>query len=223
MGFGAARATGRTRRIALVPEARVEPGQIYRAAKRMLDLAVAIPALILTAPILVLIMLAIRLDSRGPALFRQKRLGCSGSPFAILKFRTMNVTEDGDEVVQAARNDSRVTRIGAFLRVYSLDELPQLVNVVRGEMSLVGPRPHAVAHDRLYGGLIPQYKLRQSVKPGITGWAQVNGYRGSTPTLDLMRRRVDHDLWYVRRRSLLLDLSILLRTPVEMLRRRNAY
>lgn len=207
-----------------VPRAALgQVGLIYPALKRALDLAIAVAMLILTAPLLLAIALLIAMDSSGPVVFRQTRLGLGGRPFGILKFRTMNVVEDGERVVQAARNDSRITRVGAFLRAASLDELPQLINVIGGEMSLVGPRPHATAHDAFYTTLIAQYDQRQSVKPGITGWAQVNGLRGGTPTLDLMRRRVDFDLWYARHASLTLDLKILLRTPLELLRRRNAY
>jgi lipopolysaccharide/colanic/teichoic acid biosynthesis glycosyltransferase len=199
------------------------PIQFYPALKRLLDLAVAVPMLLVTAPLLLAIALWIRLDSKGPVLFRQTRLGLRGRPFGIVKFRTMNVVEDGACVVQAARNDARVTRAGTFLRASSLDELPQLLNVIAGQMSLVGPRPHAAAHDALYSALIPEYDGRQAVKPGITGWAQVNGYRGGTPTLDLMQNRVEHDLWYAQHASIALDLSILARTPVEILRSRSAY
>ena len=196
---------------------------VYVALKRLLDLLIAIPVLVLSAPLLAGIALLIRIDSVGPVVFRQTRLGLGGRPFSILKFRTMNVIEDGEHVVQASRNDARITRIGAVLRAASLDELPQLVNVITGEMSLVGPRPHATTHDALYAALIPEYERRQSVKPGITGWAQVNGLRGGTPTLELMQRRVDLDLWYAEHASLALDLLILLRTPLELVRRRNAY
>ncbi len=199
------------------------PLALYPALKRLLDLVIAVPVLIAGAPFLIAIALWIRLDSKGPALFRQTRLGQGGRSFGILKFRTMNVVEDGACVVQAARNDSRITSAGRFLRASSLDELPQLLNVIRGEMSLVGPRPHASAHDALYSALIPEYNGRQAVKPGITGWAQINGYRGGTPTLDLMQKRVEFDLWYTRHGSLGLDLRILARTPLEMLRGRNAY
>jgi lipopolysaccharide/colanic/teichoic acid biosynthesis glycosyltransferase len=196
---------------------------LYPAFKRALDLSVALALLVATAPLLLALALWIRLDSKGPALFRQTRLGLGGKPFAILKFRTMTVLEDGERVVQAAPGDARITRAGCLLRAASLDELPQLFNVIRGEMSLVGPRPHAVAHDALYSRLIPDYDGRQAVKPGVTGWAQVNGYRGGTPTVDLMQRRVAHDLWYARHASLALDLVILARTPIEILRARNAY
>ncbi len=196
---------------------------LYPLFKRLLDLAVALPLLVATVPLLIAIALWIRLDSGGPALFRQTRLGLGGRPFAILKFRTMNVLEDGAHVVQATRNDARITRAGRLLRATSLDELPQLLNVIKGEMSLIGPRPHAAAHDALYSALIPEYDLRQAVKPGVTGWAQVNGHRGGTPTVELMRARVAHDLWYAAHASFALDLVILARTPVELLRSRNAY
>ena len=189
----------------------------------MLDLAVGAPALALLLPLMLVVALLIRLDSAGPIIFRQKRLGLCGKPFAILKFRTMHVVEDGDLVVQVARSDARITRFGAVLRAASLDELPQLINVLKGDMSLVGPRPHAIVHDAFYARMIPEYALRQRVKPGITGWAQINGLRGGTPTLDLMQRRIDMDLWYADRASIALDLLILLRTPLELLRRRDAY
>jgi exopolysaccharide biosynthesis polyprenyl glycosylphosphotransferase len=197
--------------------------RLYEIVKRSIDIIGAVAMLVLAAPILLAVTVAIRLDSGGPVVFRQARLGRGGRSFAILKFRTMNVIEDGDAVVQVGRNDSRVTRVGGFLRAASLDELPQLFNVLRGEMSLVGPRPHATTHDSHYAALIGNYELRQNVKPGITGWAQVNGYRGGTPTLELMQRRIDFDLWYVANASLALDLKILLRTPIEVLRPRNAY
>jgi len=195
----------------------------YAAAKRALDLAVALPALVLVAPLLVPLAAAIRLESKGPALFRQTRLGQGGVPFTILKLRTMTVEENGPVIRQATANDARITRVGRFLRAFSLDELPQFLNVVKGEMSLVGPRPHAEAHDVYYGGLIGRYTLRQTVKPGITGWAQIHGHRGETPTLGDMRARVDLDAWYIAHASLALDLLILLRTPYEVLRRRNAH
>jgi putative colanic acid biosynthesis UDP-glucose lipid carrier transferase len=164
------------------------------------------------------------LDSRGPALFRQTRTGLNGRQFRIYKFRTMTVQEDGAVIRQATQGDARVTQIGRMLRKTSLDELPQLINVIRGEMSLVGPRPHALAHDKYYGREIPAYERRFAVKPGITGWAQVNGARGETATVADMQRRVDLDLWYVEHRSLALDLKILAWTVVaEITRRTNAY
>ncbi|MCA3630005.1 MAG: sugar transferase, partial [Methylobacterium sp.] len=175
------------------------------------------------APVFLLLALLIRLESSGPVIFRQHRRGLNGRPFKILKFRSMRVMENGSDVRQAQRHDDRVTRIGFVMRTTSLDELPQLFNVLKGEMSLVGPRPHAMAHDDHYEGLIEGYSLRQSVKPGLTGWAQVNGFRGETPELDLMVLRVQHDLWYVRNRSFWLDLRILFRTVGELFRNRNVY
>jgi putative colanic acid biosynthesis UDP-glucose lipid carrier transferase len=195
----------------------------HKSAKRFLDLAIAIPALIFLAPLLAILALSIRLDSPGPALFRQKRLGYRSRPFDILKFRTMKVLEDGEAVIQARPGDARTTRVGRWLRAYSLDELPQFINVVKGEMSLVGPRPHACAHDEFYGRVIADYRRRQDVKPGMTGWAQVHGLRGATPTLGSMTRRVDFDVWYAEHASFALDAKILLRTPMEVVRRRNAY
>jgi putative colanic acid biosynthesis UDP-glucose lipid carrier transferase len=214
--FGLARAGSRAQHATTPRHAQV-------ILKRVLDLAVAVPMLILLAPLLIVVALFVKLDSAGPAMFRQSRLGLNGRPFGILKFRTMSVVEDGEDIVQAERNDTRITRIGTFLRATSIDELPQLLNVILGDMSLVGPRPHAIVHDIHYASLIPEYAKRQRVKPGITGWAQVNGYRGGTPTLDLMQSRVDLDIWYADHMSVWLDLAILLRTPVELLRNRNVY
>ena len=191
--------------------------------KRVIDLAIASVCLVIMAPVLLLIGLIIKLDSPGPMLFKQERLGHRSRPFRILKFRTMLVMEDGDSVVQASKNDSRITRVGRILRRTSIDELPQLVNVLKGEMSIIGPRPHAVAHDRLFSMLVDNYELRQHVKPGITGWAQVNGYRGETAQVELMRSRIEMDIWYATNCSLLLDAQILLRTSYELFRQRNAY
>ncbi len=191
--------------------------------KRTIDLGLASLALVALAPLLFFVAIGTKLDSRGPVFFKQTRLGHRGVPFAIYKFRSMTVTENGPEVKQAEANDRRVTRLGRWLRKTSIDELPQLINVVRGEMSLVGPRPHAVAHDDYYTTLIENYDIRQHVKPGITGWAQVNGLRGETSSPELMRRRVEADIWYAKNASILLDLRILLLTVVEVLRQRNAY
>ena len=196
---------------------------IREVLKRAFDLALALPLFVLLAPLMAAIAILIRLDSQGPALFRQTRLGRGGKPFEIVKFRTMSVLEDGDNVTQVRKGDARVTRLGRLLRRSSLDELPQFINVIAGDMSLVGPRPHAIAHDRLYATLIENYQLRQLVKPGITGWAQVNGFRGETPAVEDMRNRVTLDVWYARRASFALDLKILLRTPFEVFRQRNAY
>jgi len=170
-----------------------------------------------------IVALAIKLDSPGPVLFMQTRHGFNGKRFKILKFRTMTVLEDGATIPQAVRGDSRVTRIGLWLRKTSIDEIPQFFNVLKGDMSIVGPRPHAVAHDSYYAELISRYAFRHHVKPGITGWAQVHGCRGETRTVHSMKERVDHDIWYVGNWSLLLDLYIILRTAVEVMRSRNAY
>jgi exopolysaccharide biosynthesis polyprenyl glycosylphosphotransferase len=191
-------------------------------AKRALDIAVSAAAILFLLPLLALISLAVTLDSRGPVLFCQRRRGQGGQIFGILKFRTMRVLEDGAEVVQAKKHDDRITRVGRFLRLTSLDELPQLLNVFFGEMSLVGPRPHAIAHDEYYGARISAYAKRQQVKPGITGWAQVNGARGETPELGDMQKRIDFDAWYVDHKSLGLDLLILAKTPAAVLSMRNA-
>jgi exopolysaccharide biosynthesis polyprenyl glycosylphosphotransferase len=191
-------------------------------AQRLLDIAVSLALILLLLPLLAIITLAVALETPGPVLFCQHRTGKDGHVFAMFKFRSMRVMEDGAEVVQARRHDCRITRIGRFLRISSLDELPQLFNVLRGEMSLVGPRPHAVAHDDYYGARIAAYAVRQRVRPGMTGWAQVNGARGATPELSDMQARVNLDAWYVAHRSLKLDLLILARTPLEVLRHRNA-
>jgi putative colanic acid biosynthesis UDP-glucose lipid carrier transferase len=190
--------------------------------KRLLDLAFAVPAALLLAPLLAAIAVLITLDSTGPVFFRQTRSGICGRPFDIFKFRTMHVLENGDDVVQARERDPRTTRLGRVLRRYSLDELPQLLNVIAGDMSLVGPRPLARAHDVYYGARIEDYRHRHAVKPGITGWAQINGHRGPTPTIATMVARIDCDAWYARHASFALDLRILLRTPLEILRPRNA-
>jgi Undecaprenyl-phosphate glucose phosphotransferase len=192
-------------------------------AKRVLDLVSAGAGLVTLMPLLAVVSLAIKLDSRGPVIFRQSRRGFSGREFMIWKFRTMTVVENDAAICQARRNDERVTRVGRLLRATSIDELPQLVNVLRGEMSLVGPRPHALAHDDEYGGAIGKYAFRHHVKPGITGWAQINGFRGGTPELDLMKKRIDLDLWYIDNWSFWLDLWIIVRTCFEIVRGRNAY
>ncbi|WP_298966981.1 exopolysaccharide biosynthesis polyprenyl glycosylphosphotransferase [uncultured Methylobacterium sp.] len=192
--------------------------------KVAMDFVAALLGLVMIAPFLIIVAIAIVLDSKGPVFFRQTRTGIDGKPFKIFKFRTMRVQEDGHVVTQATVGDSRVTRIGRFLRKTSIDELPQLINVLRGEMSLVGPRPHALAHDQLYGREIPAYKERFAVRPGLTGWAQVQGSRGATPTTADMERRITLDLWYIENRSLLLDIQIILRTVwTEIARKTNAY
>jgi putative colanic acid biosynthesis UDP-glucose lipid carrier transferase len=192
------------------------------AAKRLMDVVIAGLLVVLLSPVLALVSLAVMLDSKGPLVFCQMRTGLNGKKFPIIKFRSMHVLEDGEEIVQASQNDARFTRVGRVIRKFSLDELPQLFNVIAGDMSLVGPRPHAVVHDTYYGAAIPNYAARFAVKPGITGWAQVNGARGATPTIETMQARVDLDAWYVEHASLALDLAILARTPLEVLRTRNA-
>lgn len=191
-------------------------------AKRALDIAASLTLIVLLLPILAAISLLVATESAGPVLFCQHRTGQHGRIFPMFKFRSMRVLEDGASVMQAKRGDPRVTRVGRVLRATSLDELPQLFNVLLGEMSLVGPRPHAVAHDDYYGARIANYTLRQQAKPGMTGWAQVNGARGETPELRHMQARVDLDAWYVEHQSFLLDLRILAKTPLEVLKRRNA-
>src|SRR3984893_9519706 len=183
---------------------------VERAAKRCTDVLFAGIALIALLPLLATVAFAIKLDSPGPVLFRQKRCGFNGRSFAIYKFRTMLVMEDGPSIVQARAVDCRVTRIGKWLRRTSIDELPQLLNVLDGSMSLVGPRPHAVAHDGQFDKVVRNYAFRRRVKPGLTGWAQVHGCRGPTPTAALIERRVEYDLWYIDNWSLRLELAILL-------------
>jgi undecaprenyl-phosphate galactose phosphotransferase/putative colanic acid biosynthesis UDP-glucose lipid carrier transferase len=197
--------------------------KVELAAKRTLDLVSAGAGLVVLLPLLAVVSLAIKLDSPGPVIFRQSRRGFNGREFMIWKFRTMTVAENGRVIYQAKRNDERVTRVGRLLRATSIDELPQLVNVLRGEMSLVGPRPHALAHDDEYGKTIGKYAFRHHVKPGITGWAQVNGFRGGTPEPNLMKERIDLDLWYIDNWSFWLDLWIIARTCFEVARGRNAY
>jgi putative colanic acid biosynthesis UDP-glucose lipid carrier transferase len=193
------------------------------AAKRYIDVVFAGMALIVLAPLLATVAVAIKLDSPGPILFRQQRCGFNGKRFQIRKFRTMSVLEDGSSIVQAQSVDARVTRIGRWLRRTSIDELPQLLNVLDGSMSLVGPRPHATVHDNEFDKVVRNYAFRHRVKPGLTGWAQVHGYRGATPTTASVERRVEYDLWYIDNWSLRLDFAILLQTPIEVLRGRNAY
>lgn len=191
--------------------------------KQAQDRLGALVLLALFSPVMALIALAIKLDTAGPVFFRQRRHGLGGKIITVWKFRTMRVLEDGAKVVQASSNDPRVTRVGRILRKTSLDELPQLINVLLGEMSLVGPRPHAIAHNQHYAQMIPTYNGRNRIKPGITGWAQVNGYRGETSTPVEMERRVEHDHWYIRNCSLWLDLKILLLTPAFGLVHPKAY
>jgi exopolysaccharide biosynthesis polyprenyl glycosylphosphotransferase len=189
----------------------------------LVDVFLSVVALLILSPLLMLVSVAIKLDSPGPIVFRQKRKGFNGRDFKIYKFRSMTVLEDGQTISQATRGDRRVTRVGRILRATSIDELPQLFNVLNGEMSLVGPRPHAIAHDNEYNESIANYAFRHHVKPGITGWAQIHGFRGGTADVDLMKKRVELDIWYINNWSLWLDLWIILLTCFEVARGRNAY
>jgi putative colanic acid biosynthesis UDP-glucose lipid carrier transferase len=197
--------------------------QIERGIKRCIDLIGAGTTLLLLSPLLATVALLIKLDSPGPVLFRQQRRGFNGQIFRICKFRTMTVLEDGFSAVQAQASDCRVTRLGKWLRRTSIDELPQLLNVLAGSMSLVGPRPHAVVHDSQFDMAVSNYAFRRRVKPGLTGWAQVHGCRGPTPTAASIEKRVEYDLWYIDNWSIQLDLAILIQTPIEVFRARNAY
>ncbi len=190
--------------------------------KRVFDVVMATAALVVLAPLLACVAVVIRLDSHGPVLFMQRRYGFNQQPFRIIKFRTMTTLDDGEVIRQARHDDRRITRIGRWLRHWNIDELPQLFNVLKGDMSLVGPRPHALCHDRDYEQRISLYARRHNVRPGITGWAQVNGLRGETDTDDKMRRRVDYDLYYIDNWSMLLDLRILLLTVFSRSAYRNA-
>ncbi len=191
--------------------------------KRGSDIVLALLILLLTSPLLLAAALAVKLSSPGPVIFRQRRYGLDGRDILVYKFRSMKVTEDGGTIVQAQQNDPRLTRVGGFLRRTSIDELPQFVNVLQGRMSIVGPRPHAVAHNELYRKMIKGYMLRHKVKPGITGWAQVNGYRGETETLDKMKGRIDYDLDYLRNWSLRLDFYIVVRTILVVVKGEHAH
>jgi putative colanic acid biosynthesis UDP-glucose lipid carrier transferase len=192
--------------------------------KRLEDIVIASLVLVLMAIPMSLIAILLKLTSPGPILFKQRRYGLDGQVFHIWKFRTMSVCEDSDDgLEQARRNDARVTRFGRFLRQFSLDELPQFFNVLGGSMSVVGPRPHATAHNEHYRKRIKGYMVRHKVRPGITGWAQANGWRGETDTLDKMEARVEYDLWYIRNWSVVLDLKIIFQTALKGWRGVNAY
>lgn len=193
------------------------------AAKRLEDIALSSIILILLCIPMLIIAIVIKLGSPGPVIFKQKRYGIRGEPIEVWKFRTMTVCDNGDTVHQAKRGDPRITPFGSFLRKTSLDELPQFINVLQGQMSIVGPRPHAIAHNEYYRKIVHGYMLRHKVKPGITGLAQINGYRGETDTLDKMERRVDFDLEYIHNWRLFLDFKIILLTAIRVLNDRNAY
>jgi len=191
--------------------------------KRISDVVLATFILLLISPVMIAIAIGVKLSSPGPAIFRQRRNGLDGEEIIVYKFRSMTTQDNGSVVSQATRHDPRITRFGAFLRRTSLDELPQFINVLQGHMSIVGPRPHAVAHNEQYRQIIKAYMVRHKVKPGITGWAQVNGHRGETDTLDKMKSRVEYDLEYLRNWSLGLDLQIIVRTIRLVFFDRNAY
>ncbi len=191
-------------------------------SKRALDLAITVPAIVLLSPFLAITALCIKLDNPGPVLFKQKRYGLGGSIFHVYKFRSMSFQPDA-EFVQAKKNDARVTRVGAVIRRTSIDELPQLFNVLKGEMSLVGPRPHPLSLDDDYRQCIPELMKRYGATPGITGWAQINGLRGETRTVEDMQARINHDLQYIATRNTMMDIRIVLRTAIGGWTDPNAY
>lgn len=191
--------------------------------KRSFDIMFSAVALLMLTPIMLTIAIAIKLTSRGPVFFKQDRYGLDGKRIKVYKFRSMSVQENGDQVVQAKKGDARITPLGAFLRRTSLDELPQFINVLQGSMSVVGPRPHAVAHNEQYRKLVAFYMLRHKVKPGITGWAQINGWRGETDTLEKMEKRVEYDLAYIKNWSLWWDAKIVFLTFFHGFTGKNAY
>ncbi len=191
--------------------------------KRVFDRLFSFLALLFLSPLMLLIAISIKIDSRGPVLFRQMRYGMDGREIEVWKFRSMKVLENGDDVKQATKNDPRVTRLGALLRKSSLDELPQFMNVLQGRMSIVGPRPHAVLHNEEYRGQIDGYMMRHKIKPGITGWAQVNGWRGETDTLDKMQGRIEYDLEYIQNWSAWLDIKIVVLTVFSVIKNQDAY
>lgn len=192
-------------------------------AKRLLDVILSILILILISPILLSFAIAVKLSSPGPIIFKQRRYGLDGRQIWVYKFRSMTVTEDGANVQQATRNDKRITPLGAFMRKTSVDELPQFINVLQGRMSIVGPRPHAISHNEMYRKLIKGYMVRHKVRPGITGWAQVNGFRGETDSLDKMEGRIRFDLEYLRNWTVALDLYIIYRTVRLIFNDAHAY
>ncbi|RAK58306.1 sugar transferase [Phenylobacterium deserti] len=191
--------------------------------KRAFDILVSLTALLFVGPLLMLAAAALWVESGRPIFFRQHRTGYKGQTFVILKLRTMRVLEDGEGLTQATRGDARITRVGAFLRKSSIDELPQLINVLKGDMSLVGPRPHALAHDQLYGAALPNYQLRFGARPGLTGLAQIRGLRGEIHVLQDMAHRVEADIEYIKDWSLMRDVRIMLRTVPLLFHDARAY
>jgi len=210
-------------RMASLQLTRAPLGWFERMQKRLLDVTVAAGVLVVLSPLLAVVALMILLKSGRPLLFRQRRYGFNQQEFRIIKFRTMTTLDDGDVVQQARRNDPRITRLGRFLRKWNIDELPQLMNVLKGDMSLVGPRPHALSHNREYEQKIALYARRHNVLPGITGWAQVNGFRGETDTPDKMLNRIRCDLEYINCWTLKLDIRILWMTLFRVFDDPNAY
>lgn len=191
--------------------------------KRASDIILSIIILMLISPLLLAVAIGVKMSSKGPILFKQRRYGLDAEEILVYKFRSMTVEENGDTVRQATKNDVRITPFGRFIRKTSLDELPQFINVLQGRMSIVGPRPHAVAHNEMYRKVIKGYMIRHKVKLGITGWAQVNGLRGETDTMDKMEARIEYDLDYLRSWSLGFDLKIIVRTVLLVFKDRNAY
>jgi Undecaprenyl-phosphate glucose phosphotransferase len=214
-------------RIGGVPVLTIANGRVEQQIgmiKRVEDIVISSLALLLLWPVLLVAAIGVKLTSKGPAIFKQKRHGFNNQVFEVYKFRSMRMQDDdGGAVKQATRHDTRITAIGKFLRRSSIDELPQLFNVLKGDMSIVGPRPHAVQHNDEYGAIISQYYARHNVKPGITGWAQVKGFRGETDTIDKMHKRVDADLYYIEHWSLLLDLKVIVMTAMTVLFHDTAY
>jgi len=209
-----------------IPTISVYEGPFYGIndwIKRLEDLVVGTVITLLILPVLIAVAVGVKLSSPGPVIFKQRRYGFNGEEIVVWKFRTMSVCEDGPDIPQAQRNDPRVTKFGEFLRKTSLDELPQFINVLQGRMSIVGPRPHAVAHNEYYRKLIPGYMLRHKVKPGITGWAQVNGWRGETDTVEKMEKRVEYDLAYIRDWSFWMDMKVIFMTAFSGFGGKNAY
>ena len=191
--------------------------------KRTEDIIISVISLITLSPLFLIVAILIKKDSQGPVFFKQRRYGQAGKEILVWKFRSMTTTDNGDSIQQAQRNDARVTKIGAFLRKTSVDELPQLINVFIGSMSIVGPRPHTVAHNEFYRAKVKNYSARHTVKPGITGWAQVNGSRGETAELKDMEKRIRYDLEYIQNWSIFLDLRIILMTFKTVLNTRDTY
>ena len=207
----------------LVAEQESPVSGLKAALKRTIDVVLSIVILILVSPVMVAVAIAVKLSSPGPILFKQRRSGLNDQNIMVYKFRSMNVTENGPQIKQAQVNDPRVTPVGAFIRRTSLDELPQFFNVLQGHMSIVGPRPHAIAHNELYRDQIQEYRRRHMMKPGITGWAQVHGFRGETETIEKMKKRIEYDLEYLNNWSIWLDFKIILRTIFVLLNQQNAY